>query len=90
MKWFKKQVKPTGKVIDMTRKYWGHNFEIMGWENKSKETFKAAMWYGYGPNVGDVMEWRDAEGRTRKGLIVDVERAPSVWDMYFIKVLLQS
>ena len=86
MKWFKRKVKTperTGRVIDMTRKYWGHNFEVM---SEKDETFRAAIWVGKRPAKGDILRWRSAEHGEVDGIVLAVEAAQSVYDMSFVDV----
>lgn len=82
--WFKKKITPTGRVIDMTRTYWGHNLSLTKVDGK-KGTMEFSIWNSTAPVVGDTIIWKSASGRVRS-VIHEVKSAPSVWDMYFIKV----
>lgn len=85
--WQKKidKVRPTGRVIDMTHRRWGHNFYILHWFSDPANSFHAATWVTPGAEVGDTLRWKTEYGFC-EGIIFEVEGARSVHDMYFIDV----
>lgn len=81
---FKRKPKPTGKVIDMTRTYWGHNMSFSQLPEHGAYDWKSAIWYGGGAAVGDEIIWGAEDGIVRS-IITKVEHTGNVWDMYFIE-----
>ena len=84
MRWFrKKKPEPTGRVIDMTKTGWGHNIS-MSRDINDRGEWKAAIWVGNRPEVGDEIIWKNSAGIV-KSLITSVEATRNVWDMSFIE-----
>lgn len=79
----KKHIESTGRVIDMTKTRWGHNFEIMHWWSDPKDSFRAAVWVPIAPNEGDTLRWRTVYGIC-EAMITEVESCRDPWDMYFV------
>lgn len=82
MKLFKKKVKPTGRTIDMTNTYWGHNISYI---RGGKTTARFAIWVSTRPVPGDEITWNSKYGN-EKGTVISVEPCSGVWDMSFINV----
>ena len=80
----KPKVKPTGKLIDMTRMFWGHNMSFSTHPEHGSYNWKSAIWYGNGCAVGDEIVWT-VQDTPVKSIITKVKSAPNVWDMYFIE-----
>jgi hypothetical protein len=87
LSWMKPKVKPTGKVIDMTRMGWGHNMSFSKHPEHGAYDWRSAIWYGNGVSVGDEIIWSagDKKDHEVKSIITKVEHTGNVWDMYFIE-----
>jgi hypothetical protein len=77
-----RKLEPTGKVIDMTKTFWGHNIS-MSTGPDDKGLWRAAIWNSNGARVGDELTYMTNAGVVRS-IITNVESAPGVWDMYFV------
>lgn len=75
----------TGRIIDMTKTFWGHNMEVMNWWSDPDDTFHAAIWNSKRPVPGDIIRWKTTYG-TAEGIVLVAKSAESVWDMSFVDV----
>lgn len=80
----KPKVKPTGKIIDMTRMGWGHNMSFSKHPEHGLYDWRAAIWYGAGVSVGDEIIWT-VNDEVITSIITKAEWTGNVWDMYFIE-----
>lgn len=76
---------PTGNEIDMTKRGWGNNLEVMNWWSDPDDTFHAAVWYRNRVKPGDIIKWHTTYG-TAEGIVLVSESAPNIWDMYFVDI----
>ena len=71
----------TGKTIDMTRTYWGHNFQVR--RTEEDETYKGWIIVSPGVSDGDMIKWTTEYG-CAYALVTHVEWCVDPGDMYFI------
>ena len=85
---FKKKEKPlpqaTGVTIDMTKTYWGHNFDAD--RTEEDETYRGWIIYGNNVAVGDIVKWATEYGCAH-ALVTSVEWCRDPQDMYFFSAV---
>jgi len=75
----------TGKTIDMTKTYWGHNImSVYRKEDEKQPTYTGLIIVSPGPNVGDYIKWQTTYGFAY-GLVTEVEWLRDPHDMYKFK-----
>jgi hypothetical protein len=78
-----KPIAKTGRVIDMTRTTWGHNFSMIGEVDGYRTAF---LWCTPGPKAGDQIKWKTNYGFAILD-IVESEWTVNVDDMYKVKLV---
>lgn len=75
-------IQRTGREIDFTRTYWGHNLQSINGKGDTAEFF---VWCTPSPHEGDTMRWRTGYGEA-VALVEKVEWTMNVDDMFKVSL----